>query len=203
MTTRKSLQDFICTKAQHEQLSDYSKLLLQWNNKINLIGRSTSAEIWQRHILDCTALQTHISASDLHIADLGSGAGLPGVILAIMSENPITLIESSEKKVAFLQEVKNQLGLQYTIAHCRIESFAPEKKFDIITARAVAQLNTLWSWSHGIREKSAIGLFLKGVQVEQEFASLDSNIHIKTMSHPYGEGKIIILQNTEENQKGS
>ena len=185
---------FTVTTTQREKLFGYTDLLLQWNNNINLIGRSTAEDIWQRHILDSAALLAHIPDSSCRIADLGSGAGLPGVILAILSDNPITLIESSGKKATFLQEVKNKLGLEYTLAHCRIEKLIPEEKFDIITARAVAELQTLWSWSHEIRKDTAIGIFLKGEQAEQEFQALSPDIDRKITPHPYGQGHIITLQ---------
>ncbi len=201
MTVGDFFQKFDVTETQREQLYAYSELLLQWNNRINLIGRSTSEDIWQRHILDSAALLAHIPAPGLHIADLGSGAGLPGIILAILSQNPITLIESSGKKVTFLQEVKNQLRLEYTIAHCRIESFTPKEKFDIITARAVAELQTLWAWSNSIRQTTAIGLFLKGEQAEREFSALTSDIDVQTTPHPYGRGQIITLQHIDNVQK--
>ena len=194
MTEKDFFQHYTASNSQRKKLCGYIELLLHWNNKINLIGRSTTQDIWQRHIFDSAALLAHIPAPNLHIADLGSGAGLPGVVLAILSQNPITLIESSGKKSTFLQEVKNQLGLEYTIAHCRIESFAPIKKFDIITARAVAELHTLWAWSASIRQKTATGLFLKGALAEQEFAHLAPNIKVHTTPHPHGQGKIITLQ---------
>ena len=197
MTAENFFQKFDVTQTQREQLYAYSELLLQWNNRINLIGRSTAEDIWQRHILDSAALLGHIPAPELRIADLGSGAGFPGIILAILSQNPITLIESSGKKATFLQEVKNQLGLDYTIAHCRIESFTPQEKFDVITARAVAELRTLWAWSSAIRQAAAIGLFLKGERAEQEFSALTSDIDIQTTPHPYGQGQIITLQSID------
>lgn len=196
MHSQDFFQHFSVTKTQRAQLYAYKELLLLWNNKINLIGRSTAEDVWQRHFLDCAALVQHVRTPNLRIADLGSGAGLPGIILAILTENPITLIESSGKKAAFLQEVKNQLGLEYRLAHCRIESFTPEEKFDIITARAVAELQKLWAWSAPIGQKTAIGLFLKGEQAQQEFAALEPDVAIEKTPHPYGQGYIVTVKNT-------
>lgn len=194
MTAEDFFHKFAVTTTQREKLFAYTDLLLQWNRRINLIGRSTAEDIWQRHILDSAALLAHIPNSNCRIADLGSGAGLPGVVLAILSDNPITLVESSGKKATFLQEVKNKLDLEYTLAHCRIEEFIPEENFDVITARAVAELQTLWAWSHSVRKDSAIGIFLKGERVEQEFQAISPDIDIQTEPHPYGQGHIVTLQ---------
>jgi 16S rRNA (guanine527-N7)-methyltransferase len=125
------------------RLAAYRDLLLRWNTRINLISEETATDIDQRHIADCAQLQPLLPPAG-PIADIGSGAGLPGLVLAIMQpEREIHLVESDKRKAAFLVEASAQLKLPMLRVHaCRAEN-AKLPPLSAITARALAPLATL------------------------------------------------------------
>ena len=94
---------------------EYKKILLDENNKMNLIGKSTIDDFDQRHILDCLQIINHMPNKDKQVMDIGTGAGLPGVLLSIMGYQNLHLVEKSPKKSAFLESCKGYLGLNYKI----------------------------------------------------------------------------------------
>jgi 16S rRNA (guanine527-N7)-methyltransferase len=127
-----------------QKLIKFYKLLITWNEKHNLTGPLTDQVLMQRHCLECLLMRPYLSGNT--IADLGSGAGLPGLPLAIaFPELNITLIESRQKRVQFMSYVKDHLGLlNVNVIHSRIELIEREKRsFDCLTARAVAPIDQL------------------------------------------------------------
>lgn len=160
-----------------ERLELYVARLTEWQRKTNLIAPSTLEDIWVRHVADslqCIALKPD-SRSWL---DLGSGGGFPGlVIAAVMADEDnasVTLVESNNKKTAFLRQVNHQMGAKATVVTARIEdveiaSGAPE----VITARALTALPNLLSLSSRWIEAGAIGLFHKGRESASELAECD------------------------------
>ena len=96
-------------------LMEYKKILLDENNKMNLIGKSTVNDFDQRHILDCLQIINHMPNKDKQVMDIGTGAGLPGVLLSIMGYQNLHLVEKSPKKSVFLESCKGHLGLNYKI----------------------------------------------------------------------------------------
>lgn len=151
-----------------QRLDDYVQLLLSWNQKTNLIGRTTEEGIWQRHIIDSAQLFPFIpDAQSSVVTDFGSGAGLPGIILAILGVKHVHLAESNGKKIAFLKEAIQQLDLPVTLHHGRIEDMSPWKN-DVVTARAFAPLPKLLSYVKPFMKKECLCLLLKGCSAKDE-----------------------------------
>ena len=145
------LQIYNVSRETKEKIEAYKTLVLEWNCKLNLISKSSVEHIWERHILDSVQLYKYIRPTDKILLDLGSGAGFPGMVLAIMAEqlNPelsINLVESIGKKTLFLNAVKNELKLNVNILHDRIENIKM-KNVDVITSRALAALSKLLDYS--------------------------------------------------------
>jgi 16S rRNA (guanine527-N7)-methyltransferase len=162
------------TPKQQEQLQAYVALLLKWNRKINLIGKRTEQEVWQRHVLDCAQLVPPLQGSKT-ILDVGSGAGLPAVILAILGKADVTACEKVSKKCDFLQEVRRDLALEgcLQILNCDVRRLKEKKaRFQAITARAVASLTELVDLTEGLLEKGGQYAFLKGQSVDDELMAL-------------------------------
>ena len=149
------------------RLSAYVELLCRWNPKINLVGHATLKEVWRRHILDSAQLIEHIPASSRILVDLGSGAGLPGLILAILGIPETHLVESDQRKCAFLREAACVTQTKVTIQPHRIENIAPIAA-DIVTARALAPLTKLLEWAAPFIASHTICLFPKGKSLEDE-----------------------------------
>ena len=150
----------------YKKLKSYEALVLEWNSKFNLISKSTETAIWERHIVDSIQLIKHITAKDKILLDLGSGAGFPGIVLAIASQElypelRINLVESIGKKVTFLQTVNEELQLKMNIHQTRIENL-DIKKVDIITSRALASLPKLLEYAKHFFKKETKLILPKG-----------------------------------------
>jgi len=138
--------------------------LARWQKTINLVGRSTVDDIWGRHILDSAQLIPSIPTKAQRLADLGSGAGFPGLVVAAFRPDlEVVLIEADARKAAFLGEAARRMGLerQPRIVVGRIEAAAPAQA-DVVTARALAPLSQLLAWAQHHRTDTAICLFHKG-----------------------------------------
>lgn len=169
--------------SEQEKLEAYVALLLKWNASINLIGKTSEAQIWSRHIADCQQLFTHIPPETTVITDLGSGGGLPGVVLAIHCEAQLHLVESDQRKCIFLNEVKRALSLDnMMIHHARVESLEPWQT-DIITARAFAPLPELCDYMQPFFGTHTRALLLKGRGVDDELADAQKRHEITYEKH--------------------
>ena len=166
------------------RLAAYRDLLLRWNTRINLISAETAAEIDQRHIADCAQLQP-LSPQDGLIADLGSGAGLPGLVLAIMQpEREIHLVESDKRKAAFLIEASAQLKLPMVRVHaCRAEN-AKLPPLSAITARALAPLANLLPYAGKFLAPGGVAVFPKGKTAEKELTEAAQDWHFTCERFP-------------------
>ncbi len=126
-----------------DRLRLYVDLLSTWTEKINLIAPSTRHNIWHRHLLDCAQLGAYVPSDCRRLADLGSGAGLPGLVLAILgAAGVVHLVESDQRKCAFLREAARTTETSVTIHAKRVENLAPLEA-DVICARAFAPLESL------------------------------------------------------------
>lgn len=155
-------------------LQAYRDLVATWNERMNLVGPSAMAAFWLRHAYDSAQLLPHAPAARIW-ADLGAGAGFPGVVLAILlKETPgarVHLVESMAKRCVFLREVTRVLGLPVEVHNRRAED-TKLVGVEVVTARACAPLTRLLGFARPLLEGKAggqtIGLFLKGGNVEQE-----------------------------------
>jgi 16S rRNA (guanine527-N7)-methyltransferase len=158
-----------------ERLAAYRSLLLRWNARINLISGETATEIDQRHIADCAQLGPLLPGEG-PVADIGSGAGLPGMVLAIFQpDRAFHLVESDKRKAAFLVEASAQLKLPMVRVHaCRAEN-AKLPALSAITARACAPLASLLPYAVKFLAPGGVALFPKGKTAEKELteAALD------------------------------
>ena len=159
------------------RLAAYRDLLLRWNTRINLISGETVADIDQRHIADCAQLQPLLPPEG-PIADIGSGAGLPGLVLAIVQpEREVHLVESDKRKAAFLVEASAQLKLLMVRVHaCRVEN-AKLPPLSAITARALAPLATLLPYAAKFLAPGGVAVFPKGKTAEKELTEAAQGWH--------------------------
>lgn len=155
--------------AQLRDLERYRELLTEWNGKMNLVGASTLDAFWSRHAWDSAQLLDLAPGAKVW-ADLGAGAGLPGVVLAILRKGEpdfhVHLVESMAKRCRFLQAVVDELALSATVHNARAEDLS--LAVDIVTARACAPLHRLLGYAKPFLTRGATGLFLKGQDVASE-----------------------------------
>lgn len=177
-----------------EQLHRYSDLLLKWQKSINLVSKN-SDELWVRHIQDSLQLIPYInSETQKRIIDMGSGGGLPGMVLAIaFPQHSFHLIESDRKKAIFLQECARELGLSHVrVSNKRLEEI--NETADIITARALANITTLLGYAHRFFQNETYCLFLKGKNWDNELtcATTDWQFELESFSSLTSvEGRVI------------
>ncbi len=155
----------------YARLETYHALLLKWQKAVNLVGNSTLDEAWERHFADSAQLVQYISLHVKTLADLGSGAGFPGLALAIMRPDiDVHLIESDERKAQFLRTVSRETTAGCVVHNMRIEEIEEGFIPDLITARALASLKELCDYSIKWAQKNPQLelLFLKGERAETE-----------------------------------
>ncbi len=154
------------TPPQLADLERFRELLADWNERMNLVGPATLEVFWSRHAWDSAQLLL-LAPDALTWADLGAGAGLPGVVLAILGKGRpgfhVDLVESMSKRCKFLSEAVSALDLPATVRHDRAENL--DLSVDIVTARACAPLSRLLGYARPYLRRGATGLFLKGQDV--------------------------------------
>lgn len=179
------------SKEQYEQFIIYMRLLQEWNEKINLTAIVEDEEIIKKHFIDCIkAFKRDELKKANNLIDVGTGAGFPGLPIAIMKKDlKVTLLDSLNKRINFLNTVINEIGLDNVVTiHSRAEDGARNKllreKFDIATSRAVANMSVLSEFCLPYVKVGGNFIALKGPSVEQEIE--DSKVAIKTLG-----GKLI------------
>ena len=176
--------------------SVYGETLAKWQSKINLISGKTLDNVWRRHFLDCAQLHNLLPSGTKNILDIGSGAGFPGLVLAVMGVKNVTLVEADSKKCLFLSEVVRRTGRHANIVNCRIEEF-DGGHFDVITARALAPMDKLLPYINPHFGPRTKGIFLKGQQVDRELtkAKKQWKLDYKTVqSITNDSGSIIVVE---------
>lgn len=157
-----------------DRLKLYADLLVQWQRAVNLVAPSTLGDIWHRHFADSAQL-VELAPAGARWTDLGSGAGFPGLVVAIIragdGKSAMTLIESDVRKCAFLREVVRQTGVAVDIVNARIETFSTQARISeggVVSARALAPLDRLFELSSGLFTRDTLGLFPKGRELGSE-----------------------------------
>jgi 16S rRNA (guanine527-N7)-methyltransferase len=156
------------------RLEAYAELLTRWSARINLIGRDTIADLWRRHILDSAQLRRLVPDGARSMIDLGSGAGLPGLVLAVLGVPGVELVEADSRKSVFLREAVRITEADAMIRPCRIEA-VPRHPVDVVTARACAPLDRLLGLAERFLAPGSECLFLKGERVEEELTLARKN----------------------------
>ncbi|MBT6099800.1 MAG: 16S rRNA (guanine(527)-N(7))-methyltransferase RsmG [Marinovum sp.] len=157
-----------------EALEHFAALIEKWTVKINLISKASLADLWDRHILDSAQLLKICPRNIQNWLDLGSGGGLPGVVVAILAKELIpkltmTLVESDKRKSVFLRTAIRELELNATVLNARIEKTAPLQA-DVISARALAELGVLLALAEPHLTNNTICLFQKGENWQKELS---------------------------------
>lgn len=173
-----TLEEFGLNNEQITKFELYSRLLLEWNEKFNLTSITDKDEIVQKHFIDSIYLVKYVVLSNKSLLDVGSGAGFPGIPLAIVCPSAkITLLESNGKKVTFLKEVVKSLELDnVSIIHGRSEELDQREQYDFVTARAVKQLNILLEISVHLLKVKGIFIAYKG-DAESELKEAEKAIN--------------------------
>ncbi|WP_029604995.1 16S rRNA (guanine(527)-N(7))-methyltransferase RsmG [Kozakia baliensis] len=164
------------SRETRERLQVFADLLTKWNARINLISPRDLPQLWPRHIEDSLRLVPFIPKGE-RLIDLGSGGGFPGLILGIAAEAKVVLIESDQRKAAFLREAARQCGVEAQVMAMRIEAAKPEPaKF--VTARALAPLTQLLAWAQPLLQPDGVALFLKGKNLPTELTEAQCFWHM-------------------------
>jgi 16S rRNA (guanine527-N7)-methyltransferase len=165
------------------RLEAFAELLVRWSARINLVGRDTIADLWRRHILDSAQLAAFVPEAARSVIDLGSGAGLPGMVLALLGVPSVELVEADSRKCAFLREAGRVTGADVLIYPCRIEA-VPRHRVDVVTARACAPLGRLLGYAEPFLALGSECLFLKGERVGEELALARNGWTMTAALHP-------------------
>jgi 16S rRNA (guanine527-N7)-methyltransferase len=152
------------------RLNTYAELLRKWQRSINLVGPRTLDDLWNRHFIDSAQLMPLIPSTARVLVDFGSGAGFPGLVLAILGMAQVHLIESDQRKATFLREVARATGTAITVHTKRIEQVTPFPA-DVVSARALAPLSDLLGYAAPFIGPDSLCLFPKGQMVEDELTA--------------------------------
>jgi 16S rRNA (guanine527-N7)-methyltransferase len=164
------------------RLEAYAALLVRWSARINLVGAGTLGDLWRRHFLDSIQLLAHVPQRTQSLIDLGSGAGFPGLALAISGVAGVELIEADARKCAFLREAARLAATPVVIRNARIEAVPPHA-VDVVTARGCAPLDRLLGLAQSFIGPDTVCLFPKGEQAMQELTAaqqawtMDATLH--------------------------
>lgn len=190
------------TDQQAGLLTRYVQLLVKWNKAYNLTAIREPREMVERHIVDSLSIVPHITGSNL--LDVGSGPGLPGIVLAIMfPEKQFTTLDSNGKKTRFMSQAKMELKLEnLTVANARCESYKAERPFDAITSRAFSSLEDMVAGTKHLLSPEGVYLAMKGLYPEEELKDLTNRfgtelVGCKPLNVPGTEGErhLVILRN--------
>ncbi|MBX7198388.1 MAG: 16S rRNA (guanine(527)-N(7))-methyltransferase RsmG [Rhodospirillaceae bacterium] len=186
-----------------QRLEAYAALLQTWNKTTNLVGPATIPDLWFRHMLDSAQLYPFTQDSP-SLVDLGSGAGFPGLVLAILGQRDVHLVESDQKKVAFLREAARVAGVKPTFHPARIESLSGLPTA-LICARALAPVDKLLALSAKIATPETKFVFLKGQNVEVELTEAHKIWRMEAESHVSrtdSTGRVVILREVSPHDRG-
>tara|TARA_B100000700_G_scaffold320926_1_gene419149 strand:- start:256 stop:873 length:618 start_codon:yes stop_codon:yes gene_type:complete len=187
-----------------EKLEVYANLLLRWQVKVNLVSTNSLERAWHRHFLDSAQIFSVLPKKATSAIDVGTGAGFPGLVLSIMGLENVQLVEQNKKKCAFLYEVIRETEATALVYPCKIEKL-PIKNYDVVLARAFMALDGLLKVVSPFFGKDTLGVFPKGLKVNQELTEASKNWKMKTaikQSITNPDGKIVMIKDlVSERQK--
>jgi 16S rRNA (guanine527-N7)-methyltransferase len=196
LTHELSADELGVSRETHARLARYVDLLREWNARVNLVSRLSLDDAWRRHVLDSAQLFPLIPGKARNLVDLGSGAGFPGLVLAILGAPEVHLIESDVRKCAFLREAARVTETAVAIHACRIEAMAPLPA-DVITARALAPLTDLLDLAAPFLQPHTMCVFLKGKSAAEELRQARGRWQMKDSIVPSRtdpDASVIIIQ---------
>jgi 16S rRNA (guanine527-N7)-methyltransferase len=167
------------------RLKAYVGLLEDWNSRHNLVSARSLKDVWRRHVWDSAQLVQYIPEYTRTLADLGSGAGFPGLVLAelLRGRADVVLYEATRKKADFLEAAAQRMGLNVGIRNVRIEGERHEP-VDVVTARALAPLDRLLGYAQQMAARHTVCLFLKGQSLASELTEARKSWKMKVLQHP-------------------
>ena len=181
------------------RLKEYEKLLFKWNAKINLVSRSTLDNFWNRHVLDSAQFLSSVGEKAGKWVDLGSGGGLPGLVVAILSDeielvNKLFLVEADVRKAVFLKTVCRELGLKVEVYNNRIEELPPMSA-NIVSARALSPLKTLCLYAKNHLKKDGVAVFAKGENWKSELVEAQKKwiFSYEAVKSTLHEGSVVLV----------
>ena len=197
LTTPKNIKKtFSINFSQEIKLASFLKELAIYNKHTNLVGKSTLVNPWNRHILDCIQVSLFIRDKNSAILDMGTGAGFPGLVLAMIGYKNVSLVDSNRKKINFIKYVSKKLDINVRIFLSRIEKLK-NKKFDFLISRALANLNKLFTYSHKFINNETVLIFLKGKTVNNEIGEAKKMWNFCSEiypSHSNESGNVLIIK---------
>ena len=191
----------VLSSPQQEQLLNFVKLITKWNKAYNLTAVRDPLEMVALHLLDSLAILPHVEPP--RVADIGTGAGLPGIPLAIcMPDCHFTLVDSNSKKTRFVQQAVLELKLENVeVLHSRVELLKPEHLFTTVMSRAFANMNDILQLTTHLLADNGILLAMKGLVPEQELAQLNTNYTVIPLKVPGIEAERCLIR-MEKNKHG-
>lgn len=203
---------FSVSRETIDRLIRYEALLKKWQKAVNLVAPSTLAQLWHRHFADSAQLAALVPEGAESFVDLGSGGGFPGLVLAIvlMEQTPrqVTLVESDNRKAAFLREVARETRVPVDILTSRIENVETQRRVgqvDVVTVRALAPLSRLLGLAAPFFAPHSVGLFLKGRDIHGEIDEARVNWRFDVAlvsSKTDAEGQIAVVRNVSAKTEG-
>ena len=202
------MEKYNVSRETFEKLSEYHSLLEEWQKKLNLVSKNSFEDAWNRHFADSAQLFKFLPEQAQTLLDFGSGAGFPGMVIAIMAQEKtpylkVTLVESIKKKTLYLNEVAQRLSVQVTIINDRIENLPPQK-VDVITSRAMAPLEKLLDYATPFCKKESVCIFPKGKKYAEELAAAHRRQKFKCRieaSETDAESRILIVSNIQQKRR--
>jgi 16S rRNA (guanine527-N7)-methyltransferase len=183
-----------------DNIRRYEQLLRDEATKQNLISASTLDALWERHILDSAQLVRFAPNPESSWIDIGSGAGLPGIVIALLVEGPVTLAEPRRLRADFLSRCVGELGLQQRVTVAQSKAENVTGRFDVITARAVAALDRLLRISTHLSTRNSLWVLPKGRSAQSELAEAQRHWHCEATSVPSftdPDSEILVLRNVK------
>jgi 16S rRNA (guanine527-N7)-methyltransferase len=156
------------------RLDAFAALLRAENERQNLVSKASLDQLWLRHIADSAQLLAFAPSPKASWVDLGSGAGFPGLVVAVLHKGPVTLVEERRLRAEFLRRAAEMLGVRIEILHMKIER-VPPRAFGVISARAFGPLAKLFDLGTGLSTANSVWILPKGRNAETELAALDSS----------------------------
>lgn len=182
------------TEAQSQQLLAYHQLLVKWNQAYNLTAVRDPLDMVSRHLVDSLSILPYLAdlPAGTRVLDVGSGGGMPGVMMAIIRPDlQLAMLDSNGKKTRFLAQVNLALGLGFEVLHQRLEQYRPAQAYDLISCRAFSSLRDLVLWSEQCLQPDGAWLAMKGLYPHAELAALPEHVKIawvKALEVPYADG---------------